>query len=111
MEEVQREQVIGDTPYFSKDMTIVWIKNTRGGIKTYELNEIIPKDEKDIQIELLQTQLNELRKEMRKYDEHITNVTKSEDTTDTEWDDETNGESVKESKPTSIQRISKSKGK
>lgn len=111
MEEVQREQVIGDTPYFSKDMTIVWIKNTRGGIKTYELNEIIPKDEKDIQIELLQTQLNELRKEMRKYDEHITNVTKSEDTTNTEWDDETNGESVKESKPTSIQRISKSKGK
>ena len=111
MEEVQREQVIGDTPYFSKDMTIVWIKNTRGGIKMYELNEIIPKDEKDIQIELLQTQLNELRKEMRKYDEHITNVSESKNTTDTEWDDETNGESVKESKPTSIQRISKSKGK
>ena len=92
-------------------MSIVWIKNTRGGIKTYELNEIIPKDEKDLQIELLQTQLNELKKEMRKYDEHITNVTKSEDTTDTEWDDETTRESTKESKPTSIQRISTSKKK
>ena len=111
MEEVQREQVIGDTPYFSKDMSIVWIKNTRGGIKTYELNEIIPKDEKDLQIELLQTQLNELKKEMRKYDEHITNAIESKNTTDTKWDDETDGEPVKESKSTSIQRVSTSKKK
>ena len=111
MEEVQREQVIGETPYFSKDMSIVWIKNTRGGIKTYELNEIIPKDEKDLQIELLQTQLNELKKEMRKYDEHITNAVESKNTTDTEWNDETDGEPVKESKPTSIQRVSTSKKK
>ena len=111
MEEVQREQVIGDTPYFSKDMSVVWIKNTRGGIKTYELNEIIPKDEKDLQIELLQTQLNELKKEMRKYDEHITNAIESKNTTNTNWDDETDGEPVKESKSTSIQRVSTSKKK
>ena len=111
MEEVQREQVIGDTPYFSKDMSVVWIKNTRGGIKTYELNEIIPKDEKDLQIELLQTQLNELKKEMRKYDEHIANANESKDTTDTEWDDEATREPIKESKPTSIQRVSTSKKK
>ena len=37
MEEVQRDMVIGDTPYFSKDMSVVWIKNTKGEIKTYEL--------------------------------------------------------------------------
>ena len=109
MEEVQREQVIGDTPYFSKDMSVVWIKNTRGGIKTYELNEIIPKDEKDIQIELLQNQIEELKKEMRKYDEHFTNAIESENTADTEWNDEANGESIKESKPSSISRISTSK--
>ena len=109
MEEVQREQVIGDTPYFSKDMSVVWIKNTRGGIKTYELNEIVPKDEKDIQIELLQSQIEELKKEMRKYDEHITNVVESKNTTDTEWDDETDGEPVKENKSTSISRVSTSK--
>lgn len=109
MEEVQREQVIGDTPYFSKDMSVVWIKNTRGGIKTYELNEIVPKDEKDIQIELLQSQIEELKKEMRKYDEHITNATKPENTTDTEWNDEADGEPVKENKSTSISRVSTSK--
>lgn len=62
MDEVQRDIVIGDTPYFSKDMSVVWIKNVKGEIKTYELSEIIPKDEKDIQIEYLQAQINELKK-------------------------------------------------
>jgi hypothetical protein len=61
MEEVQRDMVIGDTPYFSKDMSVVWIKNTKGDIKTYELTEIIAKDDKDIQIELLQAQINEMK--------------------------------------------------
>lgn len=61
IEEVQKENVIADTPYFSKDMKIVWIKNVSGDIKAYELKEIIQKDEKDIQIEFLQAQLNELK--------------------------------------------------
>lgn len=61
MEDVQRDMVIGDTPFFSKDMSVVWIKNTKGEIKTYELNEIIAKDDKDIQIELLQAQINEMK--------------------------------------------------
>lgn len=62
LEEVQRDLVIGDTPYFSKDMSVVWIKNTKGEIKTYELAEIIPKDEKDIRIEFLEAQIKELKK-------------------------------------------------
>lgn len=66
MEEVQRDIVIGETPYFSKDMSVVWIKNTKGEIKTYELSEIVPKDEKDIQIEYLQAQINELKKGVKK---------------------------------------------
>jgi len=64
MEQVQKSIVIGDTPYFSKDMSIVWIKNAKGEIKTYELNEIIAKDEKDIQIEMLQAKLNELERKI-----------------------------------------------
>lgn len=74
MEEVQRDMVIGDTPYFSKDMSVVWIKNTKGEIKTYELNEIIPKDSKDIQIEMLQAQINEMKgmiKNARSNDEYV----------------------------------------
>ena len=65
IEEVQRDLVIGDTPYFSKDMSVVWIKNTKGEIKTYELTEIIPKDEKDIKIEFLEAQIKELKEGMK----------------------------------------------
>ena len=61
IDEVNRDMVIGDTPYFSKDMSVVWIKNTKGEIKTYELNEIVAKDDKDIQIEMLQAQINEMK--------------------------------------------------
>jgi len=85
MEEVQREMVIGETPYFSKDMSVVWIKNTKGEIKTYELNEIVAKDDKDIKIEYLQAQIEDLKKGMRKnesnanIDEPITESIKSQE--------------------------------
>ena len=65
IEDVQKEFVISDTPFFSKDMSVVWIKNTKGEIKTYELNEIIAKDDKDLMIESLQMQIAELRKEVK----------------------------------------------
>ena len=108
MEEVQRDMVIGDTPYFSKDMSVVWIKNTKGDIKTYELNEIIPKDEKDLQIELLQAQINEL-KGMVNNESNVTNVDAEQVTTDTTTDDETNGATIEKSKSTSLSRIPTSK--
>jgi len=73
IEEVNRDMVIGDTPFFSKDMSVVWIKNTKGEIKTYELKEIIPKDERDLLIESLQMQLTELRKEVKENAKSINN--------------------------------------
>lgn len=84
MEEVQRDMVIGDTPYFSKDMSVVWIKNTKGEIKTYELKEIIPKDSKDIQIEMLQAQINEMKgmiENARSNDEYVNESTESKEST------------------------------
>lgn len=62
IDDVAKENVYFETPFFSKDMTVLWVKNAKGDIKTYELNEIIPKDEKDIQIEYLQAQIEELKK-------------------------------------------------
>lgn len=64
IDEVSKENIYNDTPFFSRDMSVVWIKNSKGEIKTYELKEIIKKDEKDIQIEMLQTQINEMRRMM-----------------------------------------------
>lgn len=66
IEEVQKDMVIGDTPYFSTDLSIVWLKNTKGEIRTFELTEIIPKDSKDLQIEYLKSQIEELKKGMKK---------------------------------------------
>ena len=49
IEDVNKETVYFDTPFFSKDMSVLWIKGVSGNIKTYELSEILPKDEKDLQ--------------------------------------------------------------
>ena len=94
MEEVERDMVMGDTPYFSKDMSVVWIKNTKGDIKTYELNELIVKDDKDVKIELLMSEIEELKKGMK----------------NSEYNANTN-ESVENEKPSSISTISKSSKK
>jgi hypothetical protein len=61
IEDVNKEMVTGDTPFFSKDLSILWIKNAKGEVKSYELNEILIKDDKDIMIENLQSQINELK--------------------------------------------------
>ena len=111
IDEVQRDMVIGDTPYFSKDMSVVWIKNTKGEIKTYELTEIVPKDEKDLQIEMLQAQIDELKKGMVLNEQPTTNVIQPEITTNSTRNDEPIREPIKENKPTSVQRVSTSKKK
>lgn len=83
IDEVNRDLVVGDTPYFSKDMSVVWIKNTKGEVKTYELTEIVPKDDKDIKIELLMAQIEELKKGIKNESSDTNNVesTKSKEST------------------------------
>ena len=94
--EVQKDIVVGDTPFFSNDMSVVWIKNTKGEIKTYELIEIIPKDEKDIKIEYLQAQIEELKKGMKNYEQPNTNA------------DDDFTEPIEREQPSNVQTISKS---
>lgn len=110
IDEVSRDMVIGDTPYFSKDMSVVWIKNTKGEIKTYELNEIVPKDSKDLQIELLQSQIEEL-KGMISNERINSNVNAKQDETDTTTNDGAIGTTIKKNKSTSISKVSGSKEK
>lgn len=96
IEEVQKDFVIGDTPYFSRDMSVLWIKNIKGEIKTYELNEIIEKDEKDIQIAFLEEQINEL-KGMINNESNVTNDGTEHDETSSTENAESNGAAVKKS--------------
>lgn len=87
LDEVSREMVYVDTPFFSKDMSVVWVKNNKNEIKTYELNEIIPKDDKDIRIEYLEAQIKELKKGIKTNEsnddinEPITNTNESKEPT------------------------------
>ena len=85
IDDVAKENVYNDTPFFSKDMSVVWVKNTKGEIKSYELVEIIKKDEKDIQIEMLQAQINEMKgmiENARSNDEYTDDTTEDEKSTD-----------------------------
>lgn len=109
IEDVQRDVVVGDTPYFSKDMSVVWVKSINGTIKSYELSEIVEKDPKDIQIEYLQAQINELKKGMIKDEQPTSNVILKQNATDTPKLDEPVGEPVEKKEPTSVQRVSTSK--
>lgn len=87
LDEVKKEVVYNDTPFFSKDLSILWLKNSKGEVKTYELKEIIQKDEKDLKIDYLMAQIEELKKGIKKnesdvyIDEPITDTSKSEEPT------------------------------
>ena len=108
IDEVNRENVFADTPFFSKDLSVLWIKRVTGEIKAYELNEIVEKDEKDMQIELLMAQVAEL-KGMIMNEQSNSNVVEKQNATNTTTNDEPVRKSVEESKSTSVSRVSKSK--
>ena len=108
IEDVGKETVFVDTPFFSKDLSVMWIKNSSGDIKAYELKEIVERDEKDLQIDLLTAKINELEG-MIKDEQSNRNVTHTEISTDTAESSEPVGEPTKTSKPTSVSRVSKSK--
>ena len=95
--DVKKEIVYMDMPFFSKDMSVLWVKNAKGDIKAYTLAEIIQKDEKDIMIESLQYQIEELKKGIK------ANATKSSD------NDVNESTSSKESTNGTISKTSKSK--
>lgn len=110
IDEVQKNMVIGDTPFFSNDMSVVWIKNTKNEITTYELSEIVPKDEKDLLIESLMAELNEV-KGNKNYEPNDAEYVATNDETSTTESNKSTGATIKESKSSSISRISKSKTK
>lgn len=74
IEDVNKEIVYFDTPYFSNDLSVLWLKNAKGNIKVFELKEIVPKDEKDMIIDNLQKQLNEIKEELKNAKSIITDV-------------------------------------
>lgn len=73
IEDVEKELAITDTAFVNKDYSILWIKNNKGEIRTFNIEEVKPKDEKDALIEKLQSQvyqLNSKLEEMNNNEEH-----------------------------------------
>lgn len=61
IDDVNKEIVYVETPYFSNDLSVLWVKNAKGDIRTYELKEIAQKDDKDLIIESMQLQIKEMK--------------------------------------------------
>lgn len=84
IEDVKKEIVTANTPYFSNDLSVVWIKNIKGDIKAYEMKEIVEKDEKDIKIDYLTAQVEELKRRIEDESNTIIDKPVEESTKDEE---------------------------
>ena len=67
IDEVKNTFVMKTGVFLNKDFTSMWVKTTDGNIKTYELNEVIQQDPKDVEINNLKQELQRMR-EMINYD-------------------------------------------
>ena len=61
IDEVKGIFVMKTGVFLDKDLNNLWIKNTNGDIRTFELSEIIPQDPKDIEINNLKKELQRMR--------------------------------------------------
>ena len=106
--DVNKEIVYNDTPFFSKDLSILWIKNAKGDVKSYELKEIVEKNEKDLLIDALMLQIEDLKgrlnNETYTRDDYAKQIA-----TNTATNDEPIGTTTKKSKSSSVSKISGSK--
>ena len=61
IDEVKGIFVMKTGVFLNKELNTLWIKNINGDIRTFELNEIIPQDPKDIEINNLKKELQRMR--------------------------------------------------
>lgn len=111
LDDVSKILVYADTPFFSNDMSVVWIKNAKGDIKTYELIEIIPKDSKDLEIEILKDKINELEGIIKNDAKYTTTTNAKQNESSTTKYNESNGDAIEKNKSTSLSKVSGSKKK
>ena len=66
IDEVKGIFVVKTGVFLNKELNTLWIKNTNGDIRTFELSEIIEQDPKDVEI-------NNLKQELQRMKEMIAN--------------------------------------
>ena len=72
IDEVKGIFVMKTGVFLNKELNTLWIKNTNGDIRTFELNEIIETDPKDREIAMLKKQIEEM-KEMMSNESNVNN--------------------------------------
>lgn len=95
VEDVQKDLIIVDTPFISNDFSYLWIKSPKGEIRTFSIQEIKPKDEKDLLIEQLQKENQYLKGAIQNE-----SINKSNDEPTSTNENESNDESIKSSSST-----------
>lgn len=61
IDEVRNTFVMKTGVFVNKDFSSMWVKTTDGNIKTYELNEVIQQDPKDVEINNLKQEIQRMR--------------------------------------------------
>ena len=69
VEEVKNIFMTKNGIFVDKGLTNLWFKNTEGNIRAFTLQEVVQKDEKDLEIEELKKQLENLKKKGKKENE------------------------------------------
>ena len=87
IDEVRNTFVMKTGVFLNKELNTLWIKNTNGDIRTFELNEIIPQDPKDIEI-------NNLKKELQRMREMI-NYGNESDVNNSDYDESNESKNAK----------------
>ena len=61
IDEVRNTFVMKTAIFATKDFSTIWLKDVSGNIRTFKTEEIIERDEKDIQIQALQEELKSMK--------------------------------------------------
>lgn len=104
IEDAEKELTVVETAFVTNDYTQLFIKNAKGEIRTFDMFEVIPKDEKDEIIEQLRSENNKLKGMIKN---ESTNATNDEEC-DTTIDKPTK---TKTTSNVSVSRTSKAKSK
>lgn len=62
IEDVNKELVFADSVFISRDFNNMWIKNTKGEVRHFEIKETVQKDEKDLIIDELKARIDKLER-------------------------------------------------
>ena len=61
IDEVKNTFVMKTGVFINKDFNTLWIKTTNGNIRTFQLNEIIEQDPKDLEIQNLRNEIERMK--------------------------------------------------